>query len=165
MESWFIVMILEPATCSETRTIWYCCTSGRRHLEKKMYLSHEVSTSNNLPMSPFFRRTNSPQCIFMEIKLKNPPVSQLFAYEGLCSRHTKLLREGRPTRKNAVFMSYIDVIIYSVSVIKFLAFNILIETNLTYAYSLHACTYRQLLFHIGRPVKYLRETKYNKPLS
>ena len=121
MESWFIVMNLEPATCSETRTIWYCCTSGRRHLEKKMYLSHEVSTSNNLPMSPFFRRTNSPQCIFMEIKLKNPPVSQLFAYEGLCSRHTKLLREGRPTRKNAVFMSYIDVIIYSVSVIKFLA--------------------------------------------
>ena len=58
MESWFIVMILEPATCSETRTIWYCCTSGtRRHLEKKMYLSHEVSTSNNLPMSPFFRIT------------------------------------------------------------------------------------------------------------
>mgnify|MGYP006200351657 CR=1 FL=1 len=59
----------------------------------------------------------------MENKLKNPPVSQLFAYEGLCSRHTKLLREGRPTRKNAVFMSYIDVIIYSVSVIKFVAFK------------------------------------------
>ena len=50
-----------------------------------------------------------------------PPVSLLFAYEGLCSQHTKFLREGRLTRKNAFFMSYIDVNIYSVFVIKYLA--------------------------------------------
>ena len=31
--------------------------------------------------------------------------------------------------------------------------NKLIETNLTYAYSLHTCTYRRLLVHIGWPVK------------
>ena len=77
MESWFIVMILEPATCSGTRTTWYCC-SGKRlpgavgyTCWKRMCLSHEVSTANNLLMSPFFRRTNYPQCILVEIKLTN----------------------------------------------------------------------------------------------
>ena len=45
-----------------------------------------------------------------------PPVSLLFGYEGLCSQHTKFLREGRLTRKNAFLMSYIDVNICSVSV-------------------------------------------------
>ena len=50
-----------------------------------------------------------------------PPVSLLFAYEGLCSQHTKFLREGRLTRKNAFFVSYIDLNICSVFVIEYLA--------------------------------------------
>ena len=52
-----------------------------------------------------------------------PLVSLLFAYEGLRSKHRIFLHEDRLSRKNAFVISYIDVNINSVSVIKLIAFK------------------------------------------
>ena len=80
--------------------------------------------NNNLPCSAcegYLRYLVLPLSNYSCIDSPAPLVSLLFTYEGLRSQHTNFLREGRLTRKNAFFMSYIDVNIYSVSVIKVLA--------------------------------------------